>query len=81
VSIKDRQFALYILAIAFITVQGLVSVVERAQDLIFLLTVKAYIFVYWHRIFIIPKIASVVYLTMAYRNTSRGVLLILGCST
>jgi len=44
--------------------QRLVRLIERAQDFIFLLTVKANIFVYRHRIYIILKNAFVGYFTI-----------------
>jgi hypothetical protein len=43
-----RQFAFHVLTTALITFEELVRFIERTQDFVFFLAVKANIFVDWH---------------------------------
>ena len=46
----QRQFALYILAATFVTLDGLIGLVKGTQDFVFFLTIETNIFVDWHNV-------------------------------
>jgi hypothetical protein len=46
--VENRQFALYVLAAAFVAGDRLVGFVDRAQDFVFFLAIKTNVFVDWH---------------------------------